>query len=112
MAGAYFKFLVKFFSIVMTFELIVNYEAHIHPLWSAPRTIPDPIDPLLQLDVTCTTAGCHTPLDAAAMVQVPAADLDLTDGPSPDEADHFNAYHEILFPDSAQEVDNGALRPI
>ena len=93
-------------------RIIINYEAHIHPLWSEPRTIPDPIDPLLQLDITCTTAGCHTPLDAAAMVQVPAADLDLTDGPSPDEADHFNAYHEILFPDSAQEVDNGALRDI
>ena len=93
-------------------RIIINYEAHIHPLWGASRAIPDPNDPLIQLDVTCTTGGCHTPVDAMAMLQVPAADLDLSDGPSPDEADHFNAYHEILFPDSAQFVDNGVLRDI
>ena len=93
-------------------RIIINYEAHIHPLWSTPRTIPDPNDPLIQLDVTCTTGGCHTPVDAMALLQVPAADLDLTDGPSADEPDHFNAYHEILFPDFAQFVDNGALRDI
>ena len=31
--------------------------------------------------------------------QVPAGDLDLTDGPSDDEADQFKAYRELLFGD-------------
>jgi hypothetical protein len=93
-------------------RIIINYEAHIHPLWSTLRTIPDPSDPLAVIDVTCTTGGCHTPVDAMAMLQVPKADLDLTDGPSLENADHFNAYRELLFPDSAQFDDNGTLRDI
>jgi hypothetical protein len=44
----------------------------------------------------------------AAMV--PAAQLDLTDGLSPDEADHFNAYRELLFADNEQILNNGALQ--
>jgi len=93
-------------------RIVINYETHIHPLWSTPRSIPDPNDPMTPLDVTCASGGCHSPIDAMAMPQVPAADLDLTDGPSADEADHFNAYHEILFPDSAQFNDAGTLRDI
>lgn len=93
-------------------RIIINYEQHIHPLWSTPRSIPDPADPMATIDVTCTTGGCHTPMDAMAMLQVPAADLDLTDGPSVDNADHFNSYRELLFPDNAQFVDNGTLRDI
>jgi hypothetical protein len=94
-------------------RIVVNYEAHIHPLWSLPRQILDPVDPTIVLqDNTCTAAGCHTPLDAMNMTQVPAAQLDLTDGPSPDEADHFNSYRELLFGDNAQEVNNGALQDI
>lgn len=93
-------------------RIIINYEAHIHPLWSAPRSIPDPNDPMAVIDVTCTTGGCHTPVDAMAMTQVPKADLDLTDGPSLDEADHFKSYRELLFPDAAQFNDNGTLRDI
>ncbi len=41
--------------------------------------------------------------------QVPAAQLDLADGASPDEADHFNSYRELLFTDNQQEVLNGVL---
>ncbi|HEY5622718.1 MAG TPA: hypothetical protein VIV14_03080, partial [Gammaproteobacteria bacterium] len=93
-------------------RIVINYEQHIHPLWSLPRAIPDPADPMATIDVTCTTAGCHTPVDAMAMLQVPAADLDLTDGPSIAEPNHFNAYRELLFPDNAQFVDNGMLSDI
>ncbi|HBF94041.1 MAG TPA: hypothetical protein DDX13_10305, partial [Marinobacter adhaerens] len=59
------------------------------------------------LDTTCTS--CHTNTDAADAQQVPAGQLDLGDGPSPDEPLHFNAYRELLFPDNEQELVNGAL---
>ena len=36
--------------------------------------------------------------------QVPAGDLDLTDGPSEDEADQFKSYRELLFGDVGQIV--------
>jgi hypothetical protein len=40
---------------------------------------------------------------------LPAGQLDLTDGPSADEADHFKSYRELLFNDNEQVVLNGAL---
>jgi hypothetical protein len=40
---------------------------------------------------------------------VPAGQLDLTNGPSPDEPDQFNAYRELLFPDDRQILNGGML---
>jgi len=94
---------------------IVNYETNIHPLWSASRPVLDPvtgmpvIDPVTMLPVTNDCTNCHTPADAAGMVRVPAGQLDLSDGLSPDEPDQFNSYRELLFNDDEQEVVNGAL---
>jgi hypothetical protein len=42
-------------------------------------------------------------------LQVPVAQLDLSDGASPDQADHFKAYRELLFPDNEQVISNAAL---
>jgi len=67
---------------------IINYEEHIHPLWNIDRG-PD----------TCT--ACHT---TARNTRVADAQLDLTDGLSADEADHFKAYRELLFDDNQQEL--------
>jgi hypothetical protein len=61
------------------------------------------------VNVSCAQAGCHAPTNAMAMTAVPAGQLDLTDGPSPDEADHLNAYRELLFGDNRQVLMNGAL---
>ena len=84
-------------------RIVINYEANIHPLWSVPRVAADGVT-----NVTCNT--CHSLADAAGMAQVPAAQLDLSDGPSPDEAKQFNSYRELLFSDNEQELDpNGAL---
>jgi hypothetical protein len=44
------------------------------------------------------------------MTAVPASQLDLTDGLSPDQMAHFNAYRELLFGDNEQELVNGALQ--
>jgi len=38
--------------------------------------------------------------------------LDLSDGISPDEADHFNSYRELLFPDNEQELGMGAMQDV
>jgi len=94
---------------------VINYETHIHPLWSADRPVLDPvtglpvIDPVTMLPLTNNCTNCHTPADAAGVVRVPAGQLDLADGPSPDEPDQFNSYRELLFPDDEQEVMGGAL---
>jgi hypothetical protein len=89
-------------------RIVINYETIIHPLWSLPRLVTDPNDPTIVLaDNTCTT--CHSPRDAANAVRVPAGQLDLSDGPSPDQAEHFNSYRELLFTDNAQTLNMGAL---
>ncbi len=85
---------------------VINYETHIHPVWSQNRQIRDGDENLIS-DNTCTT--CHGPTDENANAQVPAAQLDLTDGPSSDEPDHFNSYRELLFSDNEQEIVNNVL---
>ncbi len=94
---------------------VINYETHIHPLWSLPRLVFDAMgNPVLdvngnQLSNNCL--NCHTPVDPAdgVTVRVPAGQLELQDGPSPDEPAHFHAYRELLVTDNLQEVVNGAL---
>ncbi|MBU2955415.1 hypothetical protein [Marinobacter sp. F3R08] len=88
-------------------RIVINYEQHIHPLWSVNREVLDPDTMAVVDDYSCTS--CHSDSDAADMAMVPAAQLDLSDGPSPDEPLHFNAYRELLYPDSEQELVNGAL---
>lgn len=67
---------------------IINYEEHIHYLWAQPRAAGVR---------TCT--NCHTGAGV-----VPAAQLDLTDGPSDQDPDHFKAYRELLFTDNEVDV--------
>jgi hypothetical protein len=86
---------------------IINYETHIHPLWSAPRVVLDGMGVQIGNN-TCAQSGCHTPVNAN-VAMVPAGQLDLTDGVSPDEPDQFNSYRELLFADGNQILMNGAL---
>jgi hypothetical protein len=101
---------------------VINYETVIHPLWSQPRGVTfdddnDPltpevplIDPVTGLQVNNNCLNCHTPIDPAdAAVRVPAGQLELQDGLSPDEPDHFHAYRELLVTDNLQILENGAL---
>jgi hypothetical protein len=93
----------------------IHYETHLHPMWNLPRPLFDALgnpvlDPLgVQIDNRCTT--CHTRVDQVdpAIVVLPAGQLELTDGPSPDEPLHFHAYRELLATDNLQEVVNNAL---
>ncbi|MES9814298.1 MAG: hypothetical protein ACH255_00865 [Candidatus Thiodiazotropha sp.] len=84
---------------------IIHYEQHIHPLWSLPRPVFDASDTQID-DHTCTL--CHDADDNGVTV-LPDAQLDLSDGPSEDEPDHFAAYRELLLPDNMQQVVDGLL---
>ncbi len=81
-------------------RITIHYPDHIHPLWSVPRVRDD-------ADVTCS--GCHATADSLGATQVPAAQLDLGDGLSADQANHLTSYRELLFGDVEQELVNGAL---
>jgi mono/diheme cytochrome c family protein len=90
-------------------RITIHYPDHLHPLWSVPRLVLD-AGGMVIADNTCIS--CHSPADAAGAVRVPASQLDLSGGPSPDEADHLVSYRELLFTDNAQEVNMGALQDI
>jgi hypothetical protein len=86
----------------------INYETHIHPLWNAPRPVIDGMGNQIGSN-TCAQSGCHAPVNALNAAMVPAGQLDLSDGVSPDEADQFNSYRELLFADNRQILNGGAL---
>jgi hypothetical protein len=93
----------------MLCRITIHYPIHLQPLWTLPRLVLDAGGAVIA-DHTCI--ACHSPADAAGAVRVPAGQLDLSGSPSPDEADHFVSYRELLFPDNAQEVNMGALQDI
>ncbi|MFQ5643006.1 MAG: hypothetical protein ACE5FQ_04825 [Thiogranum sp.] len=80
-------------------RITINYETHIHPIWSKNRGAG-----------TCT--NCHSNVDSATgNPMVPPGQLDLSDGPDQQVPDHFKSYRELLFSDDAQSLDaNGQLR--
>ncbi|MBK1885766.1 hypothetical protein [Marinobacter sp. DY40_1A1] len=82
---------------------VINYETHIHPLWSLDRTEVDGSGQVI--DNTCIS--CHA--NSAAEGSVAAAHLDLTDGPSDINPRHFKSYHELLSPDNEQEFKGGGF---
>ena len=88
-------------------RITIHYPEHIHPIWTVDRRVFDVDGVTLLRDDTCTS--CHADVDAMGASMVPAAQLDLSDGISPDEADHLKSYRELFFNDNEQELDNGAL---
>ena len=88
-------------------RIVINYEEHLHPIWSVPRQILDEVDMTVIQDNTCI--ACHSPVDPLGAPQVPAAQLDLGDGPSDQEPDQFKSYRELLFGDTVQELSAGVL---
>jgi hypothetical protein len=88
-------------------RIVINYEAHIHPLWSAPRQVLDGNGAVIA-DNTCTT--CHNVVDANAAAQVPAAQLDLSNGTSDLRPEYFKSYAELFLTDNEQELNGGVLQ--
>jgi hypothetical protein len=91
-------------------RIVINYEQHIHPLWSKTRQVLDSDGVSVLADNTCTL--CHNSVDNAGAPQVPAAQLDLSDGPSSDQPDHFKSYRELLFTDNEQVLIDGTLQDV
>lgn len=87
-------------------RVVINYESHIQPLWEKNRQQLDTTGQLLE-DHTCTS--CHSPSNADNMVQIPAAQLDLTSAPSPNQNRQFTSYRELLGGSVEQEIINGVL---
>ena len=89
-------------------RIVIHYPQHIHPLWSATRAVLDG-NGVEIANHTCT--NCHNSVDANAVAHIPDAQLDLSDGPSADLADHLKSYRELLFSDNEQEtvLINGVL---
>jgi hypothetical protein len=83
-------------------RITIHYPMHIHPIWEVSRPVLDAMGVVVG-DNMCTT--CHGPVDAMGAAQVPAAQLDLSGTPSPDEPDHLVSYRELLFGDNEQEID-------
>ena len=81
-----------------TCRALINYIDHIQPLWELNRLING-------VDNTCI--ACHSTRDAMNVLRVPLGQLDLTNGPSPDQADHIISYRELLFNDNEQTLLNG-----
>lgn len=90
---------------------IINYETHIHPLWMKVREVLDENMNVVE-DNTCAQSGCHLPEDTDGVRAVPAAQLNLSGEPSPQQMDHLTSYRELLFQDFEQELVNGALADV
>lgn len=88
-------------------RITVNYVDHLQPVWEKSRPILDNMNVVIG-DNVCTS--CHGPTNAMSQAQVPAAQLDLTGGPSPDNGDQLNSYRELLFGDNEQELVGGVLQ--
>jgi hypothetical protein len=99
---------------VASCRIVINYPAHIQALWDHKRQTTDTAGKVLT-DHTCTQGGCHstTPAPgAAAAVQVPAGQLDLTSTASNDVPAQPLSYRYLLFQEPKLEVIMGALTPV
>ncbi len=92
-----------------TCRIIINYAQHIHPLWYVNRQVLDTDGVTVLADHTCT--NCHAPRDAAMVTQLPAGQLDLSDGDSNQQPLHKAAYRELLFSSDELELVGGTLQP-
>jgi len=87
-------------------RISINYVDHIQPIWEVPRQEFDAMNNLIA-DNTCTV--CHNAADEMGVTQIPAGQLELTNGVSAEEPDHLVSFRELLFGDNQQELINGAL---
>ena len=85
----------------------------IHPLWAVPRPaggVDTNGDGIFEFPQTCT--NCHSRVDPVdpAVVQLPAASLELTDEISDDDALQLRAYRELLFTRNKLILVGGAIQ--
>jgi len=85
---------------------------HIHPLWAVPRPAAGEVDGTGNIIFPDTCTYCHSRVSPAdpAVVQLPAASLELTDEVSDEDALQLRAYRQLLFPRPELELVNGAIQ--
>ena len=90
-------------------RITINYESHIHLLWSIERSrvVGEVEGEDVLEDRTCT--ACHSNTDAEGLSMVPEAQLDLSNGPSTDEPNMYKSYRELFFNDNEVELVEGIL---
>ncbi len=91
-------------------RITIHYLQHIQPLWNLPRQTLAADNVTVLSDHTCIL--CHNTRDAAATVQVPAGQLDLTDGVSNADPNVVTSYSQLLFAHNQQELIMGALQDV
>jgi hypothetical protein len=88
----------------------IHYPLHIQPVWkfTRPSTVAGDPNP----DHTCVL--CHNPANAAnaAVQQVPAGQLDLTDSASTIDTTVVTSYEELLFAHNEQTLNNAVLQDL
>ena len=93
--------------ITIHYVTIGTRPGQIHPLWSVPRPAAGVDDGTGNLIYPQTCTYCHSrvnPMDAA-MPQLPAASLELTDEVSDEDALQLRAYRQLLFTRNELELD-------
>jgi hypothetical protein len=83
-----------------------NY--NIQPLWNLPRQTLN--GTTVVSDHTCVL--CHSPVNAAAAIQVPSGQLDLTDSASSVDPTVITSYEELLFAHNEQTLNMGVLQDL
>lgn len=84
----------------------INYPEHIQPLFERVRETRNEFGEVIA-ERTCIS--CHSAAGADGLSQVPAAQLDLSGTPSPNNADVLTSYRELMFGDNAVELVDGVL---
>src|SRR5690554_3275990 len=90
-----------------TCRIVINYPTHIQPLWEKPRLLLDDAGEIRE-NHTCT--GCHSPVDADGLVQLPAGQLDLT--ASDNNSPHITSYRQLLSTRFELEILEGVLQEV
>jgi hypothetical protein len=85
-----------------------NVPHQLQPLWNVSRPSKVAGDP--NPDHSCII--CHNPVNAAAAIQVPAGQLDLTDSGSAVDPTVITSYEELLFAHNEQTLNMGVLQDL
>jgi Hydrazine synthase alpha subunit middle domain/WD40-like Beta Propeller Repeat len=98
--------------ITIHYDTIATRPGHIHPLWTVPRPAAGVDDGAGNITFPQTCTYCHSRVSPAdpAVVQLPAASLELTDEISDEDALQKRAYRELLFARPALELVMGAIQ--
>jgi hypothetical protein len=86
----------------------IHYPLHLQPVWSYVRQTT--AGGVVTSDHTCVL--CHNPVNASAMVQVPAGQLDLTSSASTADPTVITSYEELVFQHNEQTLNMGTLQDL